>query len=90
MKGLIGMVTIFVTILLLTGCCGCSDEEFYKQQFKFKPGEFVTHKVSEDKVLITDTIRTFSDCGCDEVTLYYEGVNSAENDNSYDEIELKK
>jgi major membrane immunogen (membrane-anchored lipoprotein) len=89
MKGLIGMVTVFVTILLLTGCC--SDEEYYKQKFKFKPGEFVTHKVSEDKILITDTIRFHEPgCECNDVTLYYDGVNSVENDNRYDEIELKK
>ena len=86
-KGFIGVV-MFVTTLFLTGC-GCSDEEYYKQNFKFKPGDFVTHKVSGDKILITDTLRHNTDCDCRVVIQYY-GVNSAENDNLYEEIELTK
>ena len=79
---------MFITTLFLTGC-GCSDEEFYKPKFKFKPGEFVTHKVSGDKILITDTIRDNYECDC-KVVLWYYGVNSREENNSYDEIELTK
>jgi len=86
-KGFI-VVVMFITTLILTSC-GCSDEEFYKPKFKFKPGEFVTHKVSGDKILITDTIRSNSECGC-KVVLWYYGVNSREENNSYDEIELNK
>jgi hypothetical protein len=86
-KGFIGVV-MFVTTLFLTGC-GCSDEEYYKRKFKFIPGDFVTHKVSGDKILITDTSRFNSECGCNVVLEYY-GVNSAENNNLYEEIELTK
>ena len=86
-KGFIGVV-VFVTTLFLTGC-GCSDEEYYKRKFKFKPGDFVTHKVSGDKILITDTLRFNTECGC-SVSLEYYGVNSSEDNNSYEEIELTK
>jgi hypothetical protein len=86
-NGFIGMVTILVTILFLTGC-GCSDEEYYKRKFKFSPGDFVTHKVSGSKILIIDTLRYNPDCGC-KVELEYVGVNSEEFDDRYGEIELK-
>ena len=86
-KGFI-VVVMFITTLILTSC-GCSDEEFYKPKFKFKPGEFVTHKVSGDKILITDTLRFNTKCGCNVVLEYY-GVNSTEENNSYEEIELTK
>ena len=85
-NGFIGMVTILVTILFLTGC-GCSDEEYYKRKFKFSPGDFATHKVSGNKILITDTIRHNYGCGC-EVELIYIGVNSEEVNEHYLEIEL--
>jgi hypothetical protein len=87
-NGFIGMVTVLVTILFLTGC-GCSDEEYYKQKFKFKNGDFVTHKVSGSKILIIDTLRFNNDCGC-EVELEYLGVNSKELNERYKEIELTK
>jgi hypothetical protein len=85
-NGFIGMVTILVTILFLTGC-GCSDEEYYKRKFKFSPGDFVTHKVSGSKILIIDTLRYNPDCGC-KVELEYVGVNSEELNDRYGEIEL--
>ena len=84
----IGMVTVLVTLLFLTGC-GCSDEEFYKRKFKFSPGDFVTHKVSGNKILIIDTLRNNNDCGCGEELDYF-GVNSEEVNERYGEIELTK
>jgi major membrane immunogen (membrane-anchored lipoprotein) len=64
MKGkLIGGMIFMITLLLL-GSCGCSDKEYYKQKFKFKNGDFVTHKVSGSKILIIDTLRFNNDCGC--------------------------
>ena len=81
-------VVMIVTTLFLTSC-GCNDEEYYKQNFKFKPGDFVTHKVSGEKILITDTLRFNTECGC-RVSLEYYGVNSSEDNNYYEEIELTK
>ena len=91
MKGKLIGGTIFMITLLLLGSCSCPDEEvIYKNNFKYKVGQFVHHRVSEDKILIVDTIRNY-DCLCDDgnVELMYRGINSAENENVYKEIELK-
>ena len=89
MKGkLIGGMIFMITLLLLGSCC---DHEMYqKKQFKYKIGEFIHHRVSEDKILIVDTIRDY-DCLCDDgnVELMYRGINSSENENVYKEVELK-
>lgn len=86
-KGFIGGIIIMTFLLFLTSC-GCNDEEFYKQKFKFNPGDFVTHKVSGSKILIIDTLRINGDCEC-KVELDYYGVNSEELNDRYGEIELK-
>jgi hypothetical protein len=87
-KGFIGGMVIMAFLLFLTSC-GCNDEEFYKRKFKFNPGDFVTHKVSGNKILIIDTLRYNPDCGC-KVVLEYVGVNSEELNERYGEIELTK
>ena len=43
----------------------------------------------KNRVLITDTLRFNTECGCKMVLEYY-GVNTKENNNSYGEIELTK
>jgi hypothetical protein len=90
MKGKLIGGMIFMISLLLLGSCSCPDEEvIYKNNFKYKVGQFVHHRVSEDKVLIIDTMRYY-DCSSDtDVELMYRGINSAENENVYTEIELK-
>ncbi len=85
---LFGVVMTLITTLFLGSCC--DNQQIYKKQFKYKIGDIVTHKVSGYKILITDTVRRYDCCGDDVVTLYYYGVNSKEEGNSYEEIELIK
>ena len=56
MKGKLTGGMIFMITLLLLGSC-CDYEMYQKKQFKYKIGEFIHHRVSEDKILIVDTIR---------------------------------
>jgi len=87
-NGFIGGMIFMITLLLL-GSCDCPDKEvLYKKNFKYKPGQFVHHRVSEDKILIMDTMRYY-DCSSEtDIELMYRGINSAENENVYTEIEL--
>lgn len=85
----IGGLIVMISLLSLTSCCDY--ENAYKVKFKYKIGEFVQHRVSEDKILIIDTIRSYDCIGDDsKVELGYRGINSAENENYYNEIELTK
>lgn len=83
-----GRVIVMITLLSLTSCYDY--EKYYKVKFKYRIGEFVHHRVSGDKILIIDTIRYYDSIGDDNrVELLYKGINSAENENTYNEIELK-
>ena len=63
-KGFIGGMVIMTFLLFLTSCdCDCNFVE--KGVHKFKPSQIVNHKLSENKLLIVDTIRR--DC-----ELFYE------------------
>jgi hypothetical protein len=89
-KTLFWGVTIMVTLLSVSSC-SCPDEEnLYNKKFTYKPGDFVYHKVSEDKILITDTMRYYDCTSETDIELIYTGINSSENENTYSEIELRR
>jgi hypothetical protein len=89
-RGFVWGVTVLVTLFSLSSC-DCPDEEnLYKKKFTYKPGDFVYHKVSGDKVLITDTMRYYDCTSETDVELIYIGINSAEDEKSYSEITLRR
>jgi hypothetical protein len=77
------LVVIILSVFLLTSCdCGCDTVKYGKH--KFNKGDIVHHKVSNQKLLIVDTVR-MSEC-----ELSYNVVNSEEEHDYYvSEIELK-
>lgn len=77
------LVVIIFSLILLASCdCGCDPSVYGKH--KFKKGDIVHHKVSNEKILITDTVR---DMKCYPA---YDIVNSGESHDYFvSEVELK-
>ena len=76
------LVVIIFSLILLASCdCGCDVQTYGKH--KFKKGDIVHHKVSNEKMLIIDTVRW-------KCYPAYDIVNSGESHDYYiSEVELK-
>lgn len=76
------VVGLFSLLVLFTSCsCGCDPEE--NGVHKYKPGNTVHHKMTNDPLLVIDTLR-FNGC-----KLYYEVTDKNMEDHIANEQELR-